>query len=338
MVNPHQDIHHGDHIHIHGVPGKLPVNLSEVDLSKLTEREKWRVEQAQVREKHKGHEKMHLEMLLVLISTLAVAQVILIQWKQRHFRSYQLVTSLGMWAIPVFFCLKFWWMRFLVIWIVYSVVTGFIVFRASQPVLGCSTPRLVYKWFLFIYKMSYATGIIGYIIVLFSLFHLNALILVSTPTAIDAGVLLLFYGMYYGVLCRDIAEICSDRMASKIGYYSPDGFPSKAMDEKTCGICGNPMVRIIDDVGDEEVVERTYRLSCDHVFHEFCIRGWCIVGKKQICPLCKEKVDLKRMFPNPWDKPHLLYGNLLNWIRYLVAWQPLIITIVQGINWTLGLE
>ena len=58
-----------------------------------------------------------------------------------------------------------------------------------------------------------------YVIVLFSLFHLNALVLVATPTAIDAGVLLLFYGMYYGVLCRDIAEICSDRMASRIGYY-----------------------------------------------------------------------------------------------------------------------
>ena len=35
-------------------------------------------------------------------------------------------------------------------------------------------------------------------------------------------------------------------------------------------------------------------------FHEFCIRGWCIVGKKQTCPYCKEKVDLKRMFHNPY--------------------------------------
>ena len=35
-------------------------------------------------------------------------------------------------------------------------------------------------------------------------------------------------------------------------------------------------------------------------FHEFCIRGWCIVGKKQTCPYCKEKVDLKRMFPSPY--------------------------------------
>lgn len=40
--------------------------------------------------------------------------------------------------------------------------------------------------------------------------------------------------------------------------------------------------------------------SCPLSFHEFCIRGWCIVGKKQTCPYCKEKVDLKRMFSNPY--------------------------------------
>ena len=38
---------------------------------------------------------MHLEMLIVLVTTLAVAQIILIQWKQRYFRSYQLATTLG---------------------------------------------------------------------------------------------------------------------------------------------------------------------------------------------------------------------------------------------------
>lgn len=73
-------------------------------------------------------------------------------------------------------------------------------------------------------------------------------------------------------------------------------------------------------------------------FHEFCIRGWCIVGKKQTCPYCKEKVDLKRMFSNPWERPHVMYGQLLDWLRYLVAWQPVIIGLVQGINYILGLE
>ena len=34
----------------------------------------------------------------------------------------------------------------------------------------------------------------------------------------------------------------------------------------------------------------------------------------------------------------MLYGNLLDWVRYLVAWQPVILLIVQGVNYVLGLE
>lgn len=33
----------------------------------------------------------------------------------------------------------------------------------------------------------------------------------------DIGVIMLFYGLYYGVMGRDFAEICSDYMASTIG-------------------------------------------------------------------------------------------------------------------------
>lgn len=33
-----------------------------------------------------------------------------------------------------------------------------------------------------------------------------------------------------------------------------------------------------------------------------------------------------------------MYGQLLDWLRYLVAWQPVIIGFVQGINYVLGLE
>lgn len=33
----------------------------------------------------------------------------------------------------------------------------------------------------------------------------------------DFGLVLLFYGLYYGVLGRDFAEICSEQMATRIG-------------------------------------------------------------------------------------------------------------------------
>ena len=55
-------------------------------------------------------------------------------------------------------------------------------------------------------------------------------------------------------------------------------------------MCGN---KLLVPVGEEGVIENTFRLTCSHEFHEFCIRGWCIVGKKETCPWCHEKVDLK---------------------------------------------
>ena len=48
----------------------------------------------------------------------------------------------------------------------------------------------------------------------------------------------------------------------------------------------------------------------------------CIVGKKQTCPYCHEKVDLKRMFPTPWEKPHMMYGQVrhLHLTRQDLVW------------------
>jgi RING finger protein 121 len=36
-----------------------------------------------------------------------------------------------------------------------------------------SVDRLVYKWFLLLYKISYGTGIVGYTVVMFTLFGIN---------------------------------------------------------------------------------------------------------------------------------------------------------------------
>jgi len=75
----------------------------------------------------------------------------------------------------------------------------------------------VYKWFYFIYKLSYALGIIGYILILFTFMGINMIFDIKSPVWMDWGTLLIFYGLYFGVLGRDIAEICADKMASHIG-------------------------------------------------------------------------------------------------------------------------
>lgn len=40
---------------------------------------------------------------------------------------------------------------------------------------------------------------------------------IKAEDSMDVGVIMLFYGLYYGVMGRDFAEICSDYMASTIG-------------------------------------------------------------------------------------------------------------------------
>ena len=40
-------------------------------------------------EKHRGHETMHAEMVLILLASLVVSQIVLVYWKNAHFKSFQ---------------------------------------------------------------------------------------------------------------------------------------------------------------------------------------------------------------------------------------------------------
>lgn len=67
------------------------------------------------------------------------------------------------------------------------------------------------------YKISYFLGIVGYLSVMFTLLGLNLILLIKPQVSMDFGLLLLFYGLYFGVVARDFAEVCSDTMATQIG-------------------------------------------------------------------------------------------------------------------------
>lgn len=52
----------------------------------LSPQEELRKQHIQFHEKHKGHEQMHAEMFIILIFTLLIAQIVLVEWKKRHYR------------------------------------------------------------------------------------------------------------------------------------------------------------------------------------------------------------------------------------------------------------
>jgi RING finger protein 121 len=138
---------------------------------------------------------------------------------------------------------------------------------------------------------------------------------------VGPAVLLVLYGIYFGVLGRDLAEVCAERMASTMGYSSSSGLPARHLERDICAICAGRL-----DFDNTGFFGKTYELNCNHKFHEFCIRGWTIVGKKDVCPYCKEKVDLRQtLLKNPWETGSVVWTNILDMARQVIVWNPLII-------------
>ncbi|KAB0362707.1 hypothetical protein FD754_006863 [Muntiacus muntjak] len=68
-------------------PGLQSPPMSQKHVGKLrTERSC--LQQERMYELHRGHESMHVEMILVFLCALVIAQVVLVRWRQRHGRSY----------------------------------------------------------------------------------------------------------------------------------------------------------------------------------------------------------------------------------------------------------
>ena len=147
-----------------------------------------------------------------------------------------------MWMIPISFSAYNLWYRFIVTWIIFTALSAFIFSKALEKPLRCTTPRLVYKWFYLLHKVSYGMGIFGYCVMMATIMGLNFIFGADPHTWMDFSVMLLFYGIYYGVLGRDLAEICSDKLAIKIGssninhaYAYKLSVSCKMVNEKTKG-------------------------------------------------------------------------------------------------------
>ncbi|GLC38944.1 hypothetical protein PLESTB_000464200 [Pleodorina starrii] len=274
-------------------------------------------------------------MLLYGIMILMVgAQTALFMWKKRHRKSYELVTLLGLWLMPALFSLHLHFWRFLLIWAVYSAITCRLLWTCTRKKLARTTPRQVYTFFLGAYKASKVMGVAGYCLVLAEVFGMGPLLHLLLPR--DLPIDLVWYGLYFGILGRDCAQVASDSLSARLGIEGRQ-LVSRV---NNCGICGNELCdELVPASGSGEgqpahgaqpPAERTVQLSCKHCFHDLCVRGWTMVGKKDTCPQCGEKVDLRALLSDrPWETHNITWIQMMDGIRYLVVWNPIIFTILS---------
>ena len=160
-----------------------------------------------------------------------------------------------MWIIPLGLSIKNHWWRFPCIWLVFSSITSFVTKRSLEKPIQGTTPRLVYKWFLLVFKISYGLGIFGYITMMATFLGLNLIFGVKPSTWMDLGLMCMFYALYYGVMSRDFAEICTEKMAARIGYYTSEGIPQRHLEKDVCA--GGYLLFVF---------QRIKRLSCNLSF------------------------------------------------------------------------
>jgi len=215
-----------------------------------------------------------------------------------------------------------------VLWVLFTIKTGQMIMLAKGEVMEKDVPKRVYAYFYNMYRFTYGLACSGYICILCNIFGLSFILRINEIVA-TVGTLFMFYGLYFGVMGRDCAELAAEFMASSIGFTKAQ---EKYYDPSRCAICARDFKDPEASDSTIDVQAQTITLGCGHVYHEICIRGWAMVGKKDTCPMCNEKVDMASFSKTPWgiDGKGAMWANVLDAVRYLIVWNPIILGLLNG--------
>lgn len=289
--------------------------------------------------------------LAILLFALVGTQSFLVQCRKQHERAYITTALVGLWVIPALVAIHQLWPYMLCVWSLFTVTMGHVVFMATRPAISPRTPRYVYKWFAGVTQGCFGLVAVGYAILLSDLFRLEEVLFHVDGYALALGFSLVFYGLYLGVLGRDCASVCSDVMASRMALAPRHGDHRREPPDSLCCLCGGALLQPDRGMAREDAAgaggdddddtafllaaeERTVTLQCGHRYHEHCVRGWIIIGKKDTCAFCNERVEVKTVFP--WERHSLMWMQILDAIRYFIVWNPIIICVVQLVIWLLA--
>ncbi|KAI9563814.1 RING finger protein 121 [Daphnia sinensis] len=248
---------------------------------------------------------------LIFVSAALSIQVGIILWRKSHPRSFEIATFCALCVIPSItaFKLSLWW--FHILWGIFFFISIIAYFKArfEKPLLP-STPGLIFCWFHFVHYSSFLFSFCGSMAFFFGFVG-------SNHWLTDVGAHVSFCGICFGLVGRDFAMHITDNL-----FVRPTSSTGRSLlpchngHLLCCSLCGYYMSE-----------ETKCSLSCQHEFHEICVRGWYMIGKKSTCPVCWEKVDYQLQDRNPWETPDIILQAYHDFIRWIVIYMPLLITV-----------
>ena len=195
---------------------------------------------------HGGHAHVHDERsdaiaFYAMVFGMVGMQLLLRWWQRTRPRSFALVSLMLLWIIPFATAIvsRFW--RFPIAWLAYSAVAAYFVRMARERPLRATTPKKVYRFFEVAYAATTRLAAVGYI----------CAIVVLTPgiaskftfAIMDLLLHAVIYGVYFGVVTRDLAELAAETMASSLGYSKKDdGDSARPVPRGLCALCGEDLL------------------------------------------------------------------------------------------------
>ena len=244
--------------------------------------------------------------VVIFVSLTLAIQVAMILWRKCHPRSFEIAIFCALcWIPPIFaFMTSFWW--FLVFWCIFFAISTLTLLKAHQRPMLPSTPGLIFNWFYLVHNCSFLICIIGSMTFLIGFS-------IGVSQMINFGTLCTLYGIYFGLVGNDFARHINDNLFFKPEWHHLDRHMPYFHTDRHCYLCGHFVSN-----------ESKCRISCNHTYHEHCIRGWHMVCKKSSCPMCREKVDY-RFDRNPWETPDVILKAYHKFIRWLVVYLPVLL-------------